>query len=133
LFNHRAAGTQATWVAQSRGLAIERGIFNVGPLSPFARKGLQERGVPLQGGDRLPRQCTLIDLKAAKHVVALDETEHRPLMRERFPSWENGIEYWQVADVPLTPPKLALLEIERQVDALFGKLFARMNAAEFQT
>jgi hypothetical protein len=54
-------------------------------------------------------------------------------MRERFPSWENGIEYWQVADVPLTPPKLALLEIERQVDALFGKLFARMNAAEFQT
>jgi protein-tyrosine phosphatase len=124
LFNHRVVDAGVTFAAQSRGLAVERGTFNVGPLSPFARQGLGERGVTLLGGDRLPQQCSLVDLEAAHHVVALDETEHRPLMRERFPYWENGVEYWQVADVELTSPKLALAEIEQQVDALLTKLFA---------
>jgi hypothetical protein len=34
LFNHRAAHA-INWQAQSRALAIERGIDNVGPLSPL--------------------------------------------------------------------------------------------------
>ena len=124
LFNHRAARDGLPWTALSRGLAIERGIFNVGPLSPFASKGLEERGVIIQRGDRPPQQCTLIDLQAATRVIALNETEHRPLMRERFPSWESSTLYWQVADVGLTSPKLALAEIERQIEGFLAKFSA---------
>jgi protein-tyrosine phosphatase len=85
LFNHRAARSGLKWQAQSRGLAIERGIDNVGPLSRFALEALAERGLVAQGAHRLPQQCTAIDLTTADHIVALDQSEHRPLMRERFP------------------------------------------------
>ena len=99
LFNHHAARGGLLWQAQSRGLAIERGIDNVGPLSPFALEALAERGLVAQGACRLPQQCTAIDLAAADHIVALNQSEHRPLMRERFPDWESRIEYWQIGDV----------------------------------
>ena len=45
LFNHKAAASGIGWKAQSRALAIERGVHNVGPLSPFALHGLTAREV----------------------------------------------------------------------------------------
>jgi protein-tyrosine phosphatase len=122
LFNHHAARRGMPWAAQSRALALERGKHNVGPISPFALKALAERGLVAQGGDRLPQQCALIDLQTADHIVALDETEHRPLLHERFPDWEARVEYWHVADVELISPTIALAEIEKQIDLLLSRL-----------
>jgi protein-tyrosine phosphatase len=90
LFNHRAARDGLSWMAQSRAPAIERGIDNGGAISPFARKALEERGLVAQGEHRLPLQCNVIDLQTASHIVALNEVEHRPLMLERFPCWEES-------------------------------------------
>jgi low molecular weight protein-tyrosine phosphatase len=122
LFNHRAAGGGLRWTAQSRGLAIERGMDNIGPLSPFVLEALEQRGLRAQGAQRLPRQCAAADFAAAGHIVALDESEHRPLLRERFPAWESRTEYWQVGDVEVVAPKIALRAIDRQIDALLGRL-----------
>jgi protein-tyrosine phosphatase len=122
LFNHRAAYAGADWQAQSRALAIERGRHNVGPLSPFGLRGLKERGVTAKGASRFPRQCTIVDLENADHVVALDETEHRPLVRERFSDWEHRIQYWGIGDVELVKPHHALSLIEAQIDALLAEL-----------
>jgi protein-tyrosine phosphatase len=120
LFNHRAACAGADWQAQSRGLAIERLKDSAGPLSPFALRGLEERGVNAKGIIRFPRQCTVIDLESADHVVALDETEHRPLMRERFSSWEHRIQYWGIGDAEIVKPDHALSLIDAQIDALIA-------------
>ena len=119
LFNHRAAGN---WQAQSRALAIERGLYNVGPVSRFALQGLMERGVTPKGAACFPRQCTVTDLENADHVVALDETEHRPLMRERFLEWERRIQYWGVADADLLQPDHALSLIDAQIDKVLATL-----------
>jgi low molecular weight protein-tyrosine phosphatase len=56
------------------------------------------------------------------HAVALDETEHRPLMRERFCDWEHHIEYWGIGDVGLVQPDHALSLIDAQVDELLAVL-----------
>jgi len=121
LFNHGAVRIGLTWRAQSRGLAIERGLNNIGPLSQYALEGLRDRGLVAHGGDRFPEQCTVIDLEGASHIVALYEPEHRPLLRERFSGWEKRVEYWQVADVEVVSPKIALGVIDRQIDALFAR------------
>jgi protein-tyrosine phosphatase len=34
LFNHEAERASLPWIAQSRGLALERGTNNVGPIAP---------------------------------------------------------------------------------------------------
>jgi len=122
LFNHRAEHVGLDWIALSRALAIERGVNNVGPISPFALEGLKDRGLVAQAGDRFPRQCTVIDLESASEVVALDESEHRPLIGERFSVWESRVEYWQVADVEIVQPKVALSVVDRQIESLLGRL-----------
>ena len=122
LFNHRAGDQGVCWVAHSRALAVERGNNNIGALSPLALKALEERGLIAVGADRLPQRCTRSDLQSADHIVALDETEHRSLMLERFPHWESRAEYWQVPDVELVSPQIALREIEKQVDILLSRL-----------
>ena len=64
----------------------------------------------------------MIDLESASEVVALDESEHRPLIRERFSVWENRVEYWQIADVEIVQPKVALSVVDRQIESLLGRL-----------
>ena len=96
---------------------------HVGPLSPFALKALRERGVVGRFAHRMPQQCTLVDLATADHVVALSESEHRPLIRERFPDWGSQIEYWQISDIDVVPPDVALASIDSHIDALMARLW----------
>ena len=122
LFNHKAAAAEMSWRAQSRALAIERGARNVGPLSPLAVHGLKARGCAVRGSSRMPLACAASDLEAAHRIIALNEPEHRPLVRARFPAWESRIQFWQVEDVEYIRPEVALDAIEKQIDALLDML-----------
>jgi protein-tyrosine phosphatase len=72
----------------SRGIALDLGINNVGPIATSAAQALQKRGIifnrPLA---RMPLQLEITDLESADHIVALKKAEHFPLLQERFPSW----------------------------------------------
>jgi protein-tyrosine phosphatase len=122
LFNHKAAAAEIGWQAQSRALAIERGVYNVGPLSSFALQALQARGCLPTGAGRMPRQCDAGDLASAQRIIALNEPEHRPLIRERFPQWEPRVQFWQVEDVEFVRPEVAFAAIEQQIDVLLRAL-----------
>ena len=122
LFNHRVPHAGLSWIAKSRALAIERGISNVGSLAPFAVRALEERGLAARGANRPPQRCTITDLKAADWIVALNETEHRPLLLERFPGWEQRVEYWHVGDVDVALPAAALNSIENEIQLLLFAL-----------
>jgi protein-tyrosine phosphatase len=126
LFNQRSGTARNGWIARSRALAIERGIGNVGPISPFALRGLEERGLTA-ASKRYPQQCAIADLEAADRIVALNEPEHRPLILERFAPWAELTEYWKVADVEFMPPSLALASIDMQVAELLDR-FHRSSA-----
>jgi protein-tyrosine phosphatase len=125
LFNQRAGHTGSDWSAQSRALAIERGISNLGPISPFALKGLEERGLVAKASHRRPQQCAIADLEAANCIVALNEPEHRPLMLERFARWAPLTEYWRVGDVEYVSPSVALTVLDAQVKKLLNRLNGR--------
>src|SRR5947207_1045885 len=86
LFNSVAGKMSLPWRASSRGLALERGVNNVGPMAASAVKALEARGlraVPELG--RFPTQVAVEDFEMAHWIVALKEAEHRPLLHERFP------------------------------------------------
>src|SRR5690348_82245 len=84
LFNAVAARAGLPWRAESRGLALERGVLNVGPMSSDALGRLQALGIPTEGHLRLPLPVTETDLRRADLVIAVKEAEHRPLLCERF-------------------------------------------------
>src|SRR5204863_6374447 len=77
LFNSVAGRMGMAWRASSRGLALERGVNNVGPMAASAIQALEALGV--RTGDaitRMPAQVTRDDLEGAALVVALKHAEH---------------------------------------------------------
>jgi protein-tyrosine phosphatase len=124
LFNHLAAKAGVDWRADSRGLATEKGIFNVGPISAHTLKRLAAAGIVCDTQSRPPIQCTLADLAAATRVIALKESEHREMMEDRFPAWPDRIEYWHIHDLDLATADRALAEIENLVTKMIADLFA---------
>src|SRR4051812_30556119 len=87
VFNHHAAAAGLAWRATSRGLAIELGVFNVGPIARSTLARLPALSTPHEPYLRMPARVTDADLAAAQMVVALKEEEHRPLLLERHPGW----------------------------------------------
>jgi len=122
LFNALAERAGPDWRAFSRGLAIERGIYNTGAISRAAVEGLAARGIAVPPDERGPRQAAAADLAAAGRIVALDEAEHRPLVAERFPAYAAAVEYWGVHDLDVTGPADATAQMERQVRELLARL-----------
>jgi predicted translation initiation factor SUI1 len=101
LFNSVAGRMGLPWKASSRGLALERGVKNVGPMAVDAVTALEALGVRAADAvTRLPVQVTTDDLERADRIVALKQVEHLPLLQERFPAWTEKVEFWQVDDAP---------------------------------
>ena len=122
LFNDVSERTGLAWRAYSRGLAIEMGVNNVGPISAAVAERLAALGIATDGYLRMPMQVCRDDLERADHVVALKEDEHRPLLMARHPAWQDRVEYWHVHDLDFAPVEEALREIERRIPPLAARL-----------
>ena len=103
------------WQADSRGLAVELGVNNVGAISHYAVEALAVRLVTVPDDERFPQPAIEPDFKTANRIIALDESEHKPLMKERFPQWIDVIDYWLVHDIDKTSPQEALGKIEHNI------------------
>jgi protein-tyrosine phosphatase len=113
LFNAVAARRGIPWQSESRGLRLNPA--NVGPLSRHAVRALERLGISLSDDRRFPLQVTEADLQAAHLVVAVKETEHRPLLQQHFPTWADRVEYWHIHDLDCAGPDEALTELEAKV------------------
>ena len=118
LFNSVAERMGLPWRASSRGLALDRGAPDVGPMAASAVQALEALGVrAAEAVTRSPAQVTADQLERADRVVALDRAEHRPLLEERFPAWAERVEYWHVEDAPGVPGR-----IEQEVTGLVARI-----------
>ena len=118
LFNSVAGKMGLPWQAASRGLALEPGVNNVGPMAVEAITALEALGVRTPDAlTRLPVQVTINDLEGADRVIALKHTEHLPLLQERFPAWVEKVDFWHVDDAPE-----ALALIEQEVMGLVARI-----------
>jgi len=128
LFNSVAGKMGLPWQASSRGLALGRGVNNVGPMAVAAVMALEAMGVrAAEAVTRLPAQVTTDDLERADRIVALKHAEHLPLLQERFPAWAEKVEFWHVDDAPEV---LGL--IEREVMGLVARILGGGQRQESQ-
>ena len=125
LFNHHTSTADVSWRANSRGLATDLARRNVGPISPHAIDALSSRGIALPKPLRFPRGLQRFELEHAHLIVAVKESEHRPMLFARFPEWVERVEYWHIDDVDVAAPHVALTQLERNVRELIARLPAR--------
>ena len=70
------------------------------------------------------------DLKSSDLIIAVKESEHRPLLRALFPDWEEQVEYWEIHDLDCAAPDEALPILQQHVDTLWSRIKASLNADE---
>jgi protein-tyrosine phosphatase len=117
-FNSVAKKMGLPWCASSKGLALERGINNVGPMAIAAIQALDSLGVrAIDDVGRFPIQVTVADFEQAARIIALKEVEHLPLLQERFPAWTEKVEYWHIDDAPGPLPL-----IEKEIMTLVARI-----------
>jgi protein-tyrosine phosphatase len=129
VFNYHAMAAGIDWRATSRGLALELGVNNVGPMARATVERLTSLGIAHEPYLRMPAPTTEQDLSAAQLVVALKDAEHRPLMTERHAAWAERVEYWAVHDVDFATPAEALPQIEERVRELITRLVSEASGA----
>lgn len=127
-FNHLAAKRGSVWRADSRGLAADRPNGNVGPMSPLALAELRTRGIATPTEPRAAQQVTDAELAAAALVIALKEAEHRPMLADRFPAFEDDVVYWTVHDLDAAPADQVLPALADAVEQLLERLRATDQA-----
>ncbi len=122
LFNWHARRNGLSWKAESRGLALD--ARNPGNMSRHTAARLTELGVPLEHYERSPLPVSADDFQRVDHVVAVKETEHRPLIHRSFPSVLDKVEFWHVHDLDCVGPDVAIPHLEREVVELVARLGA---------
>jgi protein-tyrosine phosphatase len=120
-FNHLAQEKKLPWRAESRGLALQLGANNVGPISPNALDGLYRRGITAISL-RTPQRVKKIDFKRADRIIALKEDEHRHYIASNFSQWENKVEYWDIHDLGGMKSFAALRLLDRKIRLLVKNL-----------
>ncbi|MFO0930199.1 MAG: hypothetical protein U0736_24765 [Gemmataceae bacterium] len=108
-FNALAARAGLPWRAVSRGLDLERGVLNIGPMARVAVEWLRHQGVADESCRRFPAEAVADDFARADRVIALDDAEHRPLVVDLFPDQIDRVEFWQVEDAPGVLPLIGQL------------------------
>lgn len=121
LFNHQAQKAGLNWKAESKGF---RPHLATEDLSHWASERLEEHHIPLSHTRPMPGKLSALDLAESSLVIALYESEHAPMMKEQFPRWIDRIRYWQVPDIDITTPAIALAKIEHEIDQLIQQLSA---------
>jgi len=121
LFNHLAQTAGLPHRADSAGLAPHCWERNPGPISPHTLAALAERHIS-SIAQRLPRDVAEAEFSVFTHVIAMKETEHRPMMDARFPTWATHISYWAFDDIEDQPASVIIPKIEIRVRELLAEL-----------
>ena len=128
LFQHLISEDQAddSLEVASAGLKVTADSGNVGPMAAEAITAVRERNIVIDPDLlAMPRQVEDADLRAADVVVAVDAAAHRPMVRERYPAWEDRIRFWAVKDLGEEEGADPI----SQLDANVRELFEELNSA----
>jgi protein-tyrosine phosphatase len=118
-FNARVSQSGG-WHAKSRGLQLSSA--NIGPIAPCVLDQLVLQGFALRSFIRTPLPLTDDDLAQADRIIALDVVEHRPYIETLFPTWQDRLIYWHIADIDRMPTSEAFCAIEAAIDTLIHDL-----------
>lgn len=101
----------------SRGLRISG--RNPGPISVFAKEYLQQLDILIPEPIPFPELLTQSDFQRADLVIALDKTEHEPMVMNQFPQFYEQVVFWDFPDIDFVPASEILPRLKQKIDHFF--------------
>ncbi|PXA05179.1 low molecular weight phosphatase family protein [Coraliomargarita sinensis] len=115
-FNHLADLEGLAVRADSAGLEMAKWrSYNPGDLSVHTVTALAELGVALDEPYRAPRQFDP-DRSRGQRLIALSQSEHRPMVQRLFPDVLDQVEFWGVEDVEFEHPETAVKLMKESIE-----------------
>lgn len=124
-FNKKCMDHHLPYKAFSRGFDISN-KSNIGLISKFAEGKLKKLNIKLPRNLKSPRLVKTTDLLKSDIVIALNENEHRPLVKKYFPQFEFKFSFWNIKDLYLEDPETSLIKLINEVEDLV-ELFCKME------
>ena len=118
-FNHLAKAKQLSTKAYSR--AIQQDLSktnNKGNISKEVIEILTGLNIPIHTQNRLPISVNTSELTSADLIIALDETEHNPMIKSTFPQFSEKVTYFNIGDIHIEPVYVASTKLIKKIDEL---------------
>ena len=121
LFNFYSSKNNSAWKAFSRGLDLTTltPSQKQSRISELTIKGLESLEVPTSFAGGRPTQLTVSDLDRSSIIVALNQSEHRPVLEKKYPAQKSKITYWEIGDSKTLNPTQAIELINNNVKAIW--------------
>ncbi|MCE2593232.1 low molecular weight phosphatase family protein [Motilimonas cestriensis] len=124
-FNHLCQEANLDYHADSRGISQSlEGNGNVGNIAHEVVEILKAIAVTCHSQNRKPISVSPQDFVEYDHIIALDRTEHLPMLNENFAAFADRVHYLNVGDVHVEPVYVAVVKLVKQIDSLFHNLNA---------
>ena len=91
---------------------------NVGTLSTYARQLLEENGIKIKNGERMPRTLVPDELCDYRTVISMSKIEHEPMIEDIWPEIFEKMNYWEIDDIGIDLPEVAFSKIRQEVGNL---------------
>jgi protein-tyrosine phosphatase len=101
-------------------------LNNPGPISVHTLEALEAKEIKGKNLKRFPRPIEKQDFAVNDRIIVMSEKEHRPMIEQRFLGQADSAEYFEVGDLPVETPELAILKITYLVE----KLVTQIKCAE---
>ncbi len=121
LFNHLAEQSSIPWRAASRGLMVDWMEAEI-PVSAEVAIALQNYSIDIDTPFQSPIQVDESDFEIADLLIAVNESEHRPVFQARYPDWEDDVEFWVAPDLVLSNPEATMTRLSKMVELLVDDL-----------
>ena len=108
-------------IAYSKGLDISN-PDNIGEISPFTIKYLDDIGVELPMTIKPPSLLNERDFNLANKIIALNRNEHYQAIMNNFPNEIHKIEFWEISDLYEESYTTALTQLKSKVENLVENL-----------
>lgn len=117
-FNSKSIKPFSEWRAFSRGFDISN-KENIGLISLHTINKLNELKISLPKIISSPIIVNEIDLLDSDKIIALNEAEHRPLIKKYFPFWESKTVFWHIHDLYEEYSSTSLNKLIFEINAMF--------------
>ena len=123
VFNFYANKNDLDWRADSAGLKVaETRDENPGTMSIWALDELLRIGIYPTEYLREPKDVDESNFRSSDKKIAISLSEHKSMMETKFPEFLSETTFWEVEDIELELPAVALEKLVKQVKSLIDQL-----------